>query len=407
MTLELYHVAILKWSYCMLNEIKHSNMHGIIRMYLDATDARHVRRRRGVKQNTSVQIYAYMYQVPSNKVHVHCTRHTRSSEYNQNQQQSETTFLANGIDRTEQAFVRSNWRHDPSQHYSYDIRNRIMTKTTALLPPFIEKVSDLCCVKFVCCLYMNSTFRFLTMFVYTGFYSNVMTTSWLICHTDYYKYRLCSLAGLFFILLLFFAARGLVGCWLRPGDHDEAGAGDRHRRQESFLSSHCAIVKLKPMGLNLLDSFKAGKLLLSPSEKVGSVWQDHRTFNVGSWRVLGLIPSWQRLDVQMFWLIRKFSSLMNRWKVKGISDVATRSVQVKHGTWYIEYSTSSSYSGTLVGTRLLGVVVVLEHKWEGHAVCMIQGLRWFTVRSHCRVSRSQELKKAMRCWDGSFCSQKV
>jgi hypothetical protein len=73
MTLELYHVAILKCSNCMLNKIEHTNMYGIIRMFLDATVARHVRRRSGVKQNTSMQIYAYMYLVT--KVHVHCTRH--------------------------------------------------------------------------------------------------------------------------------------------------------------------------------------------------------------------------------------------------------------------------------------------------------------------------------------------
>jgi hypothetical protein len=72
MTLELYHVAMLKCSNCMLNKIKHTNMYGIIRMFLDATDARHVRRRSGVMQNTSLQIYAYMYLVT--KVHVHCTR---------------------------------------------------------------------------------------------------------------------------------------------------------------------------------------------------------------------------------------------------------------------------------------------------------------------------------------------
>ena len=73
MTLELYHVAILKCSNCMLNKIKHTNMYGIIQMFLDANDARHVRRRSGVKQNTSIQINTYMYLVT--KVHVHCTRH--------------------------------------------------------------------------------------------------------------------------------------------------------------------------------------------------------------------------------------------------------------------------------------------------------------------------------------------
>ena len=43
-----------------------------------------------------------------------------------------------------------------------------MTKTTALLPPFFEKVSDLwrvCVCVFLC---TNSTFRFLTMFIFVG-----------------------------------------------------------------------------------------------------------------------------------------------------------------------------------------------------------------------------------------------
>ena len=59
----------------------------------------------------------------------------------------------------------------------------------------------------------------------------------------------------------------------------------------------------KPTGRDLLGSFIAGKLLLSALEKVGSTRQEHHSFNVGFWRVLRQIQSWQPLYVQMFCLI--------------------------------------------------------------------------------------------------------
>ena len=107
-------------------------------------------------------------------------------------------------------FVRCNQCHDPSQHYSHDIRHRIMTKTTALLPPFIEKVRDLCCVFVRVFLCIHSTFRFLKMFIFAGVKAILLPPD----YSEYYATPITStefahLIACYF-LLIFCSARGLV-----------------------------------------------------------------------------------------------------------------------------------------------------------------------------------------------------
>lgn len=136
-------------------------------------------------------------------------------------------------------FCRCNRCHDPKQHYYLAIRHRIMTKATALLQPFIKKVSNLPCV----CV---------RVFLIRNWHSDFSPCSFcrfikiLLLHAPDYCFTsitgagfACSLAC-FFILLRCLRTR--KHCWrLHHGDRDDAGAGDHLGQQESVPPSlrHC------------------------------------------------------------------------------------------------------------------------------------------------------------------------
>ena len=184
---------------------------------------------------------------------------TQHSEYSQNHKQSETIILANGINRTKQTFCSVQLTLWPfttlflwHQASNYD-------KTTAQLPPFFEKVIDLCCV----CLCPVDAWIWHSDFSSCIFTPVFIAMSRLLLIAMSHRLPqvqtlLACWLILYFVVIL--ATRGLARNWLRHGDDNElALASDRLQRQESFLSSRCGIVMLQPTGCSLFDSFKAGE----------------------------------------------------------------------------------------------------------------------------------------------------